>query len=79
MLHPPKELLAKIALHAMPEGKWEMLSEARERATYERWRRDREKKKEDDKEAERSKSKLLSHTRGVTEPGDSCICRDRVA
>ncbi|KAG9096369.1 hypothetical protein FS749_008645 [Ceratobasidium sp. UAMH 11750] len=53
VLHPPKELLAKIALHATPEGKWDMLAEARERAAYERWRREREKKKEDDKEAER--------------------------
>ncbi|QRW00718.1 splicing factor 3A subunit 1 [Ceratobasidium sp. AG-Ba] len=53
VLHPPKELLAKIALHALPEGKWDMLAEARERAAYERWRREREKKKEDDREAER--------------------------
>ncbi|CAE6411549.1 unnamed protein product [Rhizoctonia solani] len=53
VLRPPKELLAKIALHATPEGKWDMLAEARERATYERWRREREKKKEDDQEAER--------------------------
>ncbi|KAG8677976.1 hypothetical protein FRC09_020234, partial [Ceratobasidium sp. 395] len=53
VLHPPKELLAKIALHATPEGKWDMLAEARERATYERWRREREKKREDDQEAER--------------------------
>ncbi|KAG9095337.1 SF3a splicing factor complex subunit [Ceratobasidium sp. 370] len=53
VLHPSKELLAKIALHATPEGKWDMLAEARERAAYERWRREREKKREDDKEAER--------------------------
>ncbi|KAG8747630.1 SF3a splicing factor complex subunit [Ceratobasidium sp. 414] len=54
VLHPPKELLAKIALHGTPEGKWDMLAEARERAAYERWRREREKRREDDKEAERT-------------------------
>ncbi|KAF8610250.1 hypothetical protein BDV93DRAFT_517404 [Ceratobasidium sp. AG-I] len=53
VFHPPKELLAKIALHSTPEGKWDMLAEARERATYERWRREREKRREDDQEAER--------------------------
>ncbi|EUC62137.1 Pre-mRNA splicing factor [Rhizoctonia solani AG-3 Rhs1AP] len=53
VLRPPRQLLAKIALHATPEGKWDMLAEARERATYERWRRERERKKEDDQEAER--------------------------
>jgi splicing factor 3A subunit 1 len=59
VLHPPRELLAKIALHATPEGKWDMLAESRERAAYERWRRDREKKREDDQEAERSTSTIL--------------------
>ncbi|CAE6520816.1 unnamed protein product [Rhizoctonia solani] len=54
VLRPPMETLSKIALHATPEGKWDMLAEARERATYERWRREREKKKEDDQEAERT-------------------------
>ncbi|KDN51781.1 hypothetical protein RSAG8_00329, partial [Rhizoctonia solani AG-8 WAC10335] len=49
-----KALVAKIALHATPEGKWDMLAEARERAAYERWRRERERKKEDDQEAERT-------------------------
>lgn len=64
VLYPPRELLAKIALHATPEGKWDMLAEARERAAYVRWRREREKKKEDDKEAERSKCEFHC----------SCIC-----
>ena len=59
VLHPPKELLAKIALHSTPEGKWDMLAEARERAAYERWRREREKRREDDQEAERSKYSIL--------------------
>lgn len=59
VLHPPRELLAKIALHSTPEGKWDMLAEARERAAYERWRREREKRREDDQEAERSTYSML--------------------
>ncbi|KAG8714595.1 SF3a splicing factor complex subunit [Ceratobasidium sp. 394] len=51
VLHPPKKLLAKIALHATPEGKRDMLAEACEHAAYERWHRERKKKKEHDKEA----------------------------
>ncbi|KAH7107417.1 Pre-mRNA splicing factor PRP21 like protein-domain-containing protein [Auriculariales sp. MPI-PUGE-AT-0066] len=50
---PSKEMLGKLSELATPDGKWKILSETREYSEYERLRRDREKKREDDLEAER--------------------------
>jgi len=50
---PPKETLEQLSHQATPDGKWKLLAETREHAEYERQRRDREKKREDDLEAER--------------------------
>ncbi|KIJ44155.1 hypothetical protein M422DRAFT_228832 [Sphaerobolus stellatus SS14] len=53
VLLPTKEILDKVALAASEEGRWKLLEEAREHAEWEKHRREREQKKQDQKEAER--------------------------
>lgn len=53
VLLPPKETLDRLSKLATPDGKWKILEETREYAEWERIRREREKKRQDDKEAER--------------------------
>ena len=59
VLFPPKETLRKLEKGSEDGARWKMLEVSKQHAEWERLKRDKEKKKEDDKEAERSK---LSHT-----------------
>ena len=54
VLLPPKETLAKIDEVAGPDGKWEKLAEIRRRAKWERIQTEKDKRREEDLEAERS-------------------------
>jgi len=54
VLLPPKETLAKIDEVAGPDGKWKKLAETRRRAKWERIQKEKDKKREEDLEAERS-------------------------
>ncbi|GJJ12208.1 hypothetical protein Clacol_006449 [Clathrus columnatus] len=53
VLLPSPELLERVKLTASEEGRWKILNEAKEHAEWERNRREREQRKEDEKEAER--------------------------
>ena len=54
VLLPPKETLEKLAHVTEPGGKWKRLAEIRRHAKWERIQREKQKQREDDKEAERS-------------------------
>ena len=54
VLLPPKETLAKIDEVADPHGKWKKLAEIRRRARWERIQKAKDRKREEDLEAERS-------------------------
>lgn len=54
ILMPPKETLDRVNEMTESEGKWKRLSEVRRHAKWERIQRERQKQREDDKEAERS-------------------------
>jgi splicing factor 3A subunit 1 len=54
VLMPAPAMLERIRARADPSTKWAVLDEARGHATWERKKREREKKREDDQEAERS-------------------------
>lgn len=54
ILIPPPETLETLAEITSTEGKWKLLENVRERAEWEGYRREREKRRNDDKEAERS-------------------------
>ncbi|KAI0303410.1 Pre-mRNA splicing factor PRP21 like protein-domain-containing protein [Multifurca ochricompacta] len=53
VLMPTQETLNKLKERTEDGAKWKMLAEARAHATWERTRREQEKKREDDREAER--------------------------
>ncbi|KZV90420.1 hypothetical protein EXIGLDRAFT_720355 [Exidia glandulosa HHB12029] len=53
VLLPPQETLDKLSKLATPDGKWKILEETREYAEWEKVKREREKKRQDDREAER--------------------------
>ena len=59
ILIPPPETLETLAEIKASEGKWKLLENVRERSEWEAYRREREKKRNDDKEAERSASKVV--------------------
>lgn len=59
VLLPPKETLDKLSKLATPDGKWKILEETREYAEWEKVKREREKKRQDDREAERSTSFVI--------------------
>lgn len=54
VLIPNMEALERVEEMTTPEGKWKRLAEIRRRAKWERIQRERQKQREDDKEAERS-------------------------
>ena len=54
VLHPAKETLQQLKERAQEGAKWKELEVARKRARWEQVKREKEKKREDDKEAERS-------------------------
>lgn len=54
VLLPPKETLDNLSKLATNDGKWKILEVTREYAEWERIKREREKKRQDDREAERS-------------------------
>lgn len=56
ILIPPPETLEDLSELKAEDGKWKMLEKVRERAEWERYRRERDKRRNDDKEAERSTS-----------------------
>ena len=60
ILFPPKETLQKLEKGSEDGARWKMLEVSRQHAEWERLKRDKEKKKEDDREAEKSKS-FISH------------------
>ncbi|KZS98947.1 hypothetical protein SISNIDRAFT_447772 [Sistotremastrum niveocremeum HHB9708] len=53
VINPRKDLLNSVAEHAEPKGKWALLDKVREYAEWERTKKEREKKREDEKELER--------------------------
>ncbi|KAI0029832.1 Pre-mRNA splicing factor PRP21 like protein-domain-containing protein [Vararia minispora EC-137] len=53
VLFPAPAMLERVKVRAQSGSKWAMLDEARSHATWERKKREREKKREDDQEAER--------------------------
>lgn len=55
ILIPPAETLEQLAEMKGPQGKWKTLESVRERAEWERYRREKDRKRDDDREAERSK------------------------
>jgi splicing factor 3A subunit 1 len=54
ILHPSKETQDKLKAGAEDGSRWRMLEVSRQHAEWERLKREKEKKKHDDKEAERS-------------------------
>lgn len=54
VLQPPKETLLQLQERAQPGAKWKILEEARAHAKWERNKREKDKMREDEKEAERS-------------------------
>ena len=54
MLHPPKETLEQLKKRSQEGARWKELEIAKKRARWEQVKREKEKKREDDKEAERS-------------------------
>lgn len=56
VLLPPPELREKITRGTEPDARWKMLEISHQHAEWERARREKEKKRHDDKEAERSES-----------------------
>jgi hypothetical protein len=58
ILHPTKEMLEVLKERTQPGGQWKTLELARKFATWERVKREKDKKRQDDQEAERSKSPL---------------------
>lgn len=64
ILIPPPETLERLAELKGREGRWKLLEGARQRAEWEQYRREREKKRNDDQESEKSEllpSRLLRH------------------
>jgi splicing factor 3A subunit 1 len=61
VLLPPKETLAKIDGIGGPDGKWKKLAEIRRRAKWERIQNEKDKRREEDLEAERGEC-LYSHS-----------------
>lgn len=61
ILLPPNDCLEKVNEITEPEGKWKRLAQIRRHAKWERIQREKAKQREDDKEAERSKS-ITMHT-----------------
>jgi splicing factor 3A subunit 1 len=77
VLLPPKETVAKIDKVAGPNGKWEKLVEIRRRAKWERIQTEKDKKREEDLEDERSEcihSFILSLANKMIL--SSCVRRD---
>ena len=54
VLHPSKETLQELKERAQEGAKWKDLEIARKRARWEQVKREKDKKREDDREAERS-------------------------
>lgn len=53
VMNPRKEVMEAVTEHAEPKGKWVLLEKVREYAEWERNKKEREKKREDEKELER--------------------------
>jgi splicing factor 3A subunit 1 len=81
VLMPTSETLAKLKERTKNGAKWRMLTEAQSHAKWERSRREQEKKREDDREAERStwKAEIQRQKARLTVELCSCVCRDRLA
>lgn len=73
VLMPTPETLAKLKERAENGAKWKMLADAQSHAKWERSRRELEKKREDDREAERSTWKIENPTRQERLTVELCI------
>ena len=60
VLHPTKGTLEKLKAGTGEGARWRMLEVSRQHAEWERVKREKEKKKQDDREAERSKCFVLA-------------------
>lgn len=56
VLYPSKDSLERLKARTEEDAKWKMLEISRQHAEWERTKREKEKKRQDDKEAERSES-----------------------
>lgn len=66
ILHPSKETLEQIKERSQEGAKWKDLEIAHKRARWEQVKREKDKQREDDREAERSKSRVChSHSFGA--------------
>jgi len=74
VLLPNKEMLEQLNQHTQPSAKWEMLEEAKRHAKWEQRKREQEKKREDDMEAERSAFISLSLSTSPTCGGCDGVC-----
>lgn len=61
VLHPNKETLEQLKKRTEEGGRWAMLETARRHAKWERAKREKDKQRQDDQEAERSASLIGLH------------------
>jgi splicing factor 3A subunit 1 len=77
VLHPSKETLQQLKERTAKGATWAMLEQARRHAKWERTKREREKKRQDDQEAERSMSHVIQRCRiAFLKLSCSCVCGD---
>jgi len=80
ILHPSKEMLDTLKERTQSGGRWKTLELARTYAKWERVKREKDKKRQDDQEAERSEDFIPLVTFFVPSLTSymfsSCICRD---
>ena len=60
VLYPDKEMLEQLRERSVEGARWKMLDVAQRHAKWERNKREQDKKRQDDQEAERSESSLFS-------------------
>jgi len=60
VLYPNKDMLQHLKEQAQEGSRWKMLEQARRHAKWQRNKREKDQKRKDDQEAERSKSSFVS-------------------